>query len=71
MRMVGKGKKEREQEQREEEKGEGDQSIWIISGRALFGEGQPNFWAGKFRVGHRICQVETKGCWEDLESRLL
>jgi len=29
------------------------------------GEGQPSPWIGKFRV----CQVETEGCWENLEAR--
>ena len=31
-------------------------------------EGQPSLWAGKFRVEGRICQVETEGCWENLEA---
>ena len=33
------------------------------------GEGQPSPWAGKFRVGGRVCQVGTEGCWENLEAR--
>lgn len=33
------------------------------------GEGQPSPWAGKFRVGGRICQVGSEGCWENLEAR--
>lgn len=33
------------------------------------GDGQPSSWAGKFRVGDRICQKETAGCWENLEVR--
>ena len=33
------------------------------------GEGQPCPWAGKFRVGDRVCQVGTEGCWENLEAR--
>ena len=33
------------------------------------GEEQPNTWAGKFRVGGRVCQVGTEGCWENLEAR--
>jgi hypothetical protein len=24
---------------------------------------------GEFRVGGRICQVGTEGCWENLEAR--
>jgi hypothetical protein len=32
------------------------------------GEGQPCPWAGKFRVGDRVCQVGTEGCWENLEA---
>ena len=26
-------------------------------------------WTGKFRVGGRVCQIETEGCWENLEAR--
>ena len=33
------------------------------------GEGQPSPWVGKFRVGDRVCQVGTEGCWENLEAR--
>ena len=33
------------------------------------GEGQPSPWAGKFRVGGRVCQVGTEGCWENLKAR--
>lgn len=33
------------------------------------GEGQLSPWAGKFRVGGRMCQVGTEGCWEILEAR--
>ena len=33
------------------------------------GEEQPNTWAEKFKVGDRICQVGTEGCWENLEAR--
>jgi hypothetical protein len=33
------------------------------------GEGQASPWAGKFRVGGRVCQVRTEGCWENLEAR--
>ena len=33
------------------------------------GEGQPRSWAGEFRVGGRVCQVGTEGCWENLEAR--
>ena len=25
--------------------------------------------SGKFRVGGRVCQVGTEGCWENLEAR--
>ena len=32
-------------------------------------EGQPNPWAIKLNVGGRVYQVETKGCWENLEAR--
>ena len=32
-------------------------------------EEQPRPWAGKFRVGGRVCQVGTEGCWENLEAR--
>jgi len=33
------------------------------------GEGQPNPWAGKFRVRGRVCQVGTEGFWENLEAK--
>lgn len=33
------------------------------------GEGQPSPWARKFRVGGRVRQVGTEGCWENLEAR--
>jgi hypothetical protein len=33
------------------------------------GKGQPSPWAGKFRVGSRLCHVGTEGCWENLEAR--
>ena len=33
------------------------------------GKGQPNPRAGKFKVGGRVCQIETEGCWENLEAR--
>jgi hypothetical protein len=26
-------------------------------------------WAGKFRVGVRVCQAGTEGCWENLGVR--
>jgi hypothetical protein len=26
-------------------------------------------WAGKFRVGARVCQVRNKGYWENLEFK--
>ena len=32
-------------------------------------EGQPSPWAREFRVGGRVCQVGTEGCWENLEAR--
>ena len=32
-------------------------------------EGQPSPWAGKFRVGGRVCQVGTERCWENLQAR--
>jgi hypothetical protein len=35
----------------------------------LLREGQPRCWTGKFRVGTRVCQVGTEGCWENLEAR--
>jgi hypothetical protein len=35
----------------------------------LLGEGQPSSWPGKFRIGSRLCQVGTEGCWENLKAR--
>ena len=35
------------------------------------GKGQPSPWAGKFKVGGRVCQVGTKGCWENWKRGLL
>jgi hypothetical protein len=32
-------------------------------------EGQPSPWARKFKVGVKVCQVGTEGCWENLEAR--
>jgi hypothetical protein len=42
---------------------------YVLSREEPLGEGQLSPWAGKFRVGGRICQVETEGCWENLEAR--
>jgi hypothetical protein len=52
--------------EREEER---DQNCLDYIGRSFWGEGQPSPWAGKFRVGGRICQVGSEGCWENLEAR--
>jgi hypothetical protein len=30
-----------------------------------------SLWTGKFKVGGRVCQVGTKGYWENLEPGLL
>ena len=38
-------------------------------GRSLWGKGQPSRWAGKLKVGCRVCQVGTEGCWENLEAK--
>ena len=35
----------------------------------LLGEGQLRPWAGKGRVGGRVCQVRSEGSWENLEAR--
>jgi hypothetical protein len=37
--------------------------------REELGEGHPSHWAEKFRVGNGICQVGTKGWWENLGAR--
>ena len=41
----------------------------VLYKEGLLEEGQFNPWAGEFRVGGRICQVGTEGCWENLEAR--
>jgi hypothetical protein len=71
----GEGKREkgcwhRERERREGEKEEEEEE----GGSGLYreeplGEGQLSSWAGKCRVGGRMCQVGTEGCWENLEAR--
>ena len=33
------------------------------------GEGQPSHLAGEFKTGGRVCQVRTKGGWENLEAQ--
>jgi hypothetical protein len=35
------------------------------------GKEQPSRCAAKFKFkfGHRVCQVGTEGCWENLEAR--
>lgn len=33
------------------------------------GERQASPWAGNFRVGSRVCQIGTGGCWKNLEVR--
>lgn len=35
----------------------------------LYWEEQPKPTAGKFRVGGRVCEVETEECWENVEPR--
>lgn len=37
-------------------------------GKSL-GEEQLKPTAGKFRVGGRVCEVETEECWENVEPR--
>lgn len=32
------------------------------------GDGQPRPWVGKFKVGVRVCQIETERCLENLEA---
>ena len=54
-----KRKKRRKQEGRDETG---------LSWEEPLGEGQPSPRAGKFRVEDRMCQVETEGCWENLEA---
>jgi hypothetical protein len=39
-------------------------------GKDLWERPKPSPWAGKFRIEARICQVGTKGCWENMEARL-
>ena len=34
------------------------------------GEGQPSPWAGKFRVGGRVCQVGTEEFWKTLGGQI-
>ena len=29
---------------------------------------EKTLWAGKVRVGSRVCQVGTEGCWENMEE---
>ena len=35
------------------------------------GEGQSSPWAGKFKLGDRVSQVGTEGCWENWRPGLL
>ena len=42
-----------------------DQNVWIIEEGASGGSSR----AGKFKVGSRVCQVGSGGCWENLEAR--
>lgn len=70
---VGKGKRKREMAPHREREKEmwgvgGTQTIWII-GKSCWGKDSPSPWAGKFRVGGRVCQVGTEECWENLEAR--
>jgi hypothetical protein len=37
----------------------------------LYREGQHSPWAGKFRVGRRLCHIGTVECWENLEGRFI
>ena len=56
--------KERMLLQREGEKRE--IKISALCREESLGEGQPSPWAGKFKVGGRVCQSGTEGCWENL-----
>jgi len=51
------------------EEREGETKMFGLVKEEPLGEGQPNTWAGKFRVGGSVCQIGTEGCWENLETR--
>lgn len=52
-----------------EDRSEGETKMSGFYREKPLGEGQPSPWAGKFRVGGRVCHVGTEGCWEILEAR--
>ena len=63
---VGKGKKKRERVHlREREERSGDTKMSGLCKAALLRKGQPSPWTERGRE----CQVGTKECWENLETR--
>jgi len=63
----GKGKKKRKRERVHMQAQRGNKRSGIYGDEPL-GEGQLSP-GGKFRVGGRVCQVETGGCLKNLEAR--
>jgi hypothetical protein len=64
-------KKRRRGERKRRRRKERDQKCLDYIGRSLWGGGgrTAQAWTGKWRVGGRICQVGSEGCWENLEAR--
>ena len=67
----GEGERTKERDSMQRESGEEGRETKMsgLYREEPLGEGQPSPWAGKFRVGGRVCQVGTEGCWENLEAR--
>lgn len=70
----GGGKRRREKEKkgnlhRERRKERGQTKMSALYREEPLGEGQPSLWAGNFRIRGKVGQVETEGCWENLENR--
>lgn len=67
-----KRKKQRHRSQRKRgrrRKREGEAKMSRFYREEPLGNGQPSPWAGKFRVGARVCQEGAEVCWEILVTR--
>lgn len=66
----GKGVLSHSGEEKEEKREVGWAKCLDYIGKSLWEEGrQHSLWAGKLKVGGRVFQVGTKGCWKNQEAR--
>lgn len=60
---------EREENEKKREKESTETKLSGLYTEEPLGEEQPSLLAGKFMVEGRVYQVETEGCWENMEAR--